>query len=66
MKPIIFTTRMVTALLNTKPYSWPAEPIDPEEPCKSMTRRVIEPQPIFMKDSLENIWREPLIQEYPW
>ena len=44
-KPILFSTPMVQALLNTKPNVWPAEPIDPGKPFKSMTRRVIKPQP---------------------
>jgi len=44
-KPILFSTPMVQALLNTKPFTWPAEPIDPYKPFKSMTRRVIHPQP---------------------
>jgi len=41
-KPIIFSTLMVQAILNTKPGVWPPEPIDPEKPFKSMTRRVID------------------------
>ena len=45
MKPIIFSTPMVQALLNTKPGVWPPEPIDASKPCKSQTRRVIKPQP---------------------
>jgi len=45
MKPIIFSTSGVQALLNTKPGTWPAEPIDPGRSCKSQTRRVIKPQP---------------------
>jgi len=40
-KPILFSTPMVQALLNTKPGAWPAEPIDPEKPFKCQTRRVI-------------------------
>jgi len=44
-KPILFSTLMVTALLNTKPNTWPPKPIDPEKPFKSQTRRVIKPQP---------------------
>ena len=45
-KPIIFSTPMVQAILNTKPGVWPAEAIDPAKPFKSMTRRVMKPQPI--------------------
>jgi len=41
MKPILFSTPMVQALLNTKPGVWPAKPIDAKKPFKSMTRRVI-------------------------
>jgi hypothetical protein len=40
-KPILFSTPMAQALLNTKPNTWPAEPIDPSKPYKWMTRRVI-------------------------
>jgi hypothetical protein len=45
MKPILFSTPMAQALLNTKPGVFPAEAIDPSRPCKSMTRRVVKPQP---------------------
>ena len=45
MKPILFSTPMVQALLNTKPDTWPAEPIDPSRPFKSQTRRVAEMPP---------------------
>jgi hypothetical protein len=31
-KPILFSTPMAQALLNTKPGAWPAEPIDPDRP----------------------------------
>jgi hypothetical protein len=41
MKPILFSAPMVKALLNTKPNTWPPEPIDPAKPCKWQTRRVI-------------------------
>jgi hypothetical protein len=47
MKPILFSTPMILALLNTKPGTWPAEPVGPSKPCKSMTRRVINPQPEY-------------------
>jgi hypothetical protein len=40
-KPILFSAPMVRALMNTKPGSWPAEPVDPSKPYKRMTRRVI-------------------------
>jgi hypothetical protein len=43
-KPIIFSTPMVEAILNTKPGVWPPSAIDPQKPYKSMTRRVIKPQ----------------------
>lgn len=41
-KPIVFSTPMVAALLNTKPDAWPAEPIDPAKPWKWQTRRTID------------------------
>jgi hypothetical protein len=44
-RPILFSTPMIRALLNTKPGVWPAKPIDPSMPYKSMTRRVVKPQP---------------------
>lgn len=34
MKPILFSTPLVKALLNTKPDVWPAEPIDDSKPFK--------------------------------
>jgi hypothetical protein len=43
--PVLFSTPMVQALLNTKPGSWPAKSLDPSKPFKSMTRRVVKPQP---------------------
>jgi hypothetical protein len=43
-KPIIFSTPMAQALLNTKSGIWPAEPIDPDRPYKRMTRRVVKPR----------------------
>jgi hypothetical protein len=46
MKPILFSTPMVRALLNTRPNTYPAGPIDPKEPYKCQTRRVVYPQPI--------------------
>jgi len=42
MKPIIFRTDMVQALLNTKPGTFPAEPIDASKPYKSQMRRVVK------------------------
>ena len=42
MKPIIFSTPMVQALLNTKPGTWPAEPINPGRPFKSQTRQIVK------------------------
>jgi len=41
MKPILFSTPMVQALLNTTLGVWPAVPIDPSKPYKSQTRRVV-------------------------
>lgn len=43
-KPIIFSTPMVQAILNTKPGVWPAEPVDETKPYKWMTRRAIKPR----------------------
>jgi len=45
MKPILFSTPMVRALLNAKPGTYPVQPIDSSRPCKSQTRRVMKPQP---------------------
>lgn len=42
-KPILFSGPMVLALLNTKPGTWPAEPIEPEMPFKWQTRRIVKP-----------------------
>jgi hypothetical protein len=44
-KPVLFSTPMVKAILNTNPGIWPAEPVDPDRPYKWMTRRIIKPQP---------------------
>lgn len=44
-KPIVLSTPMVQALMNTKPGVWPADPIDPEKPYKWQTLRVVKPQP---------------------
>jgi hypothetical protein len=62
-KPILFSTPMVRALLNTKPNTWPAEPIDASKPFKFMKRRVVKPQPenpsrlIIEYGKLKDIWR---------
>jgi len=42
MKPILFSTPMVRALLNAKPGTYPVQPIDSSRPCKSQTRRVVK------------------------
>ncbi|GHU68386.1 hypothetical protein FACS189447_10840 [Spirochaetia bacterium] len=52
-RPILFSTPMVQALLNTKPNVWPAEPIDPGKPFKGMTRRVIKPQPYIIRKAVD-------------
>ena len=44
-KPVIFSTPIIQALLNTKPGAWPPKQIDPDKPFKSQTRLVIKPQP---------------------
>jgi hypothetical protein len=65
-KPILFSTPMVQALLNTKPNTWPVEPVDPSKPYKSMTRRVVKQQPreigkgerlIIEAGKLKKVWR---------
>jgi len=61
MKPILFSTPMVRALLNTKPGTWPAEPIDPSKLCKSQTRRVVKPQPEY-----NFLHEEPIDGEWFW
>lgn len=43
--PALFSGPMVRALLNLEIGSWPAKPIDPAKACKSMTRRLCDPQP---------------------
>jgi hypothetical protein len=58
-KPILFSTPMVQALLNTKPGVWPAEPIDPSKPYKRMTRRVVK----LPKKAPEG--RIPFIEDIP-
>jgi hypothetical protein len=57
-KPIIFSTPMVQALLNTKPGSWPAEPLDPSKPFKRMTRRPVKPQPKYPICKKNGRWHE--------
>jgi len=61
VKPIIFCTDMVKALLNTVPGVWPAEPIDASKPCKSQTRRVIKPIPEY-----DFLYPEPIDGEWFW
>ena len=58
MKPILFSTTMVQALLNTAPCVWPAEPIDASKPCKSQTRRVVEDQPPYGFFRYDGLWSE--------
>lgn len=45
--PILFSGPMVTALLNTKPNVWPAEPIDESKAFKWTTRRTIKDKDII-------------------
>jgi hypothetical protein len=54
-KPILFSTPMVQALLNTKPGVWPAEPVDPDKPYKWMTRRIIKEPVCTDKNGIINI-----------
>ena len=61
MKPILFNTPMVKALLNTKPGTWPVEPIDSGKPFKSQTRRVMKPQPEY-----NFLYDEPIDGEWFW
>jgi hypothetical protein len=61
-KPIIFSTPMVQALLNTKPNIWPEEAIDPSKPFKWMTRRVIKPQPVEVSEFLA--WQQETGKKY--
>lgn len=42
-KGILFKGEMVRALLNTKPGTWPPEPIEPSKPSKWQTRRIVKP-----------------------
>ncbi|MDR1220356.1 MAG: hypothetical protein LBK73_12215 [Treponema sp.] len=56
MKPMIFSTPMVEALLNTKPGVWPAEPVDLKKPFKWQTRRVVKPQPVSLTPN-DYSWR---------
>jgi hypothetical protein len=61
--PVLFSTAMVEALLNTMPGTWPAEPVDPSKPFKWMTRMIVNPQPetccrlIVEHGKLKEIWR---------
>lgn len=59
---IIFSTPMVQAILNTKPNVWPAEPIDPSKPFKSMTRRICKD--IAGYDFKWGLDKEPYIGNY--
>jgi hypothetical protein len=59
-KGIIFSTPMVQAILNTKPGTNPAEPIDPSKPYKCMTRRVLVPQPDMEQGDIHDHTRFPM------
>jgi hypothetical protein len=62
-KPLIFSDT-IAALKNTALGVWPAEPIDPEEPFKGMTRRPLELAGADFRQG-DSIWvREPF-QIYP-
>ncbi len=43
--PLIFQAWGIRAIRNVVPGSWPAVAIDPSKPIKTMTRRVMKPQP---------------------
>jgi hypothetical protein len=62
MKPIIFSTDMGKALLNTRQNTWPAEPIDPDKPYKWMTRRIVNPQPVEVGEFLA--WQQEIGIKY--
>lgn len=55
MKSLILTGPEVRAFLNTKPNTWPAEPIDPGKPWKWQHRVPVRPQPI-QDDSFLGSW----------
>jgi hypothetical protein len=57
-KPILFSTPMTQALLNTKPGTWPPEPVDASKPFKYMTRRVVKPQPKHTLREKNGRWYE--------
>lgn len=44
-RPLLFQSSMIRGLANTRPGTWPAEPIDPSKPYKTQTRRVMKIQP---------------------
>lgn len=44
-RPILWSAPLVRAHLNTKPGTYPGEPIDPAWPAKWQTRRVMKKQP---------------------
>jgi len=46
---LLYKADMVRAYRNTKPGIWPPEPIDPSEPFKGQTRRLVKPQPTYNK-----------------
>lgn len=56
---MLFSAPMITALLNTKPGVWPAEPIDPSKPFKSQTRRIVKPQPSSpVRPNCDGLWSD--------
>jgi hypothetical protein len=44
--PILFSKLSILGIKNTRPGTWPPEPIDPSLPCKGVTRRI---SPIWLK-----------------
>lgn len=55
--PLLFQSEMIRALMNTKPGSWPAEPIDPSKPYKFQTRRPWKVQPLdVLPMNVPNQW----------
>ncbi len=63
--PLLFAGPMVRSLLNTKPGTYPCQPIDPSKPAKGVTRRVCKippgslgPHPDYLDDP-KKLWINP-------
>ena len=44
MRPISFNRAMISMIENTSTGTWPAWPVNPDEPMKAITRRPLEKQ----------------------